>query len=119
MPVEDDLDDNALFANFAEEPSEEIQMLKKHLKKENKQKPSAVVVEKNNAESEAQKKYIKELEEQNSKLKGKINFEDSGSGLVELSSIFPIPLPGKTWKKYCLFTFVIILCADLKKIRAE
>ena len=71
MPVEDDLDDNALFANFAEEPSEEIQMLKKHLKKENKQKPaSAVVVEKTSAESEAQKKYIKELEEQNSKLKG-------------------------------------------------
>jgi len=65
------LDEDALFANFAEEPTEEIQLLRKHLKKE---KPKPIVEntdsDTTSAENSAQKKYIKELEEQNSKLKG-------------------------------------------------
>merc|ERR1712212_863985 len=67
--AEEALDENALFANFADEPTEEIQTLRKHLKKE-KPKPMNTYNDNTSAENAAQKKYISELEEQNSKLKG-------------------------------------------------
>jgi len=63
--VEEQLDENALFANFEDTTavSAEIKMLRKHLGKEEK------VIEERDNDTLSQKKYITELEEQNSKLK--------------------------------------------------